>query len=708
MGVQSVLFMVLSLSLVSLLVIGSSGLVYGQTVVTVDVVENKLVTLIGEGYDEDADDLTFLWEQLDGEPVELSSYIIPTPKFMAPEVVNGLIKVLTFQLTVTDPTGAESSDVVEIIVNPVNHVPIVSAGRDKLIFPTLNAITLVGSAVDADDDPLTFSWEQTSGPEIELVNTNLRYLTIISTAIDFSNFTPMTFKLTANDEFGGAASDSATLYPYHDILTNRLITIDAGPLQTVKEGQTVTMDVTGETLNGKPISYSWAQLIGPPVSLSNYVGDEVQFIAPDLEGENSELLSFQVTGYSQGNGWASDIAMVRVLPFNGPPTADAGPDQNVSQNVFVNLEGSGTDPEDTKLRFQWSQKSGSEVTLYQRSFEDVYFVSPFIDGDSADLVFGLRVTDSDGNFDTDDVTITVSKQNHPPKANAGPDRRIISDSQVTVTGFGVDPDGDEITYSWEQISGDKVPFDGSEAKISFTAPTVTSGDTKRVILQLKVTDTLKQSDTDRLTLIVVPENNKPIVDAGPDQEVDENTIGNLFCSAFDVENDPLTYTWTAATSDFIIHNPSNPSATYEAPSVLNSEQFELTCSVSDGTFTVSDSLIVMVQNTLSLDIVANAGPDQIVNEKVKITLDGSQSFDPENQSLSYMWAQTSGEAVTIDSENSVETSFKSPTVANNEIKVLVFELKVYDDNGREAFDTVIITVDPVNSPPTAEASAIQE
>ena len=131
---------------------------------------------------------------------------------MAPEVENGMIKVLTFQLTVTDPFGAQSSDVVEIIVNPVNHVPVVSAGRDKIIFPSINAITLVGSAVDADDDPLTFAWEQTSGPEIELTNTDLRYLTIISPSIDFTNFTPMTFKLTADDGFGGIASDSATRY----------------------------------------------------------------------------------------------------------------------------------------------------------------------------------------------------------------------------------------------------------------------------------------------------------------------------------------------------------------------------------------------------------------------------------------------------------------------------------------------------------------
>ncbi len=705
---QATLFLVLAIGLAGLLVIGSSGISYAQTIETVDVVESKMVTLIGEGYDPDVEDLTYLWEQLDGEVVQLSSYEIQNPQFMAPSVENGMIKVLTFQLTVTDPSGAESSDIVEIIVNPVNHIPVVSAGRDKIIFPSINVITLVGSAVDADDDSLTFSWEQTSGPEIELANTDLRYLTIISPSIDFSNFTPLTFTLTVDDGFGGIGVDSARVYPYTALFPNRLISIDAGPIQTVREGQSVSMDVTGETSNGQPIRYSWAQLIGSSVSLSNYVGDEVHFIAPEIGNVSSELLSFQVTGYSEGNGWASDIAMVKVLPFNGPPVADAGPDQTVNQNVFVNLVGSGTDPEDNNLRFHWSQQSGSEVTIYMRSSEEVYFVSPFIEGDSENLIFQLKATDSDGNIDTDTATVTVTKQNHPPNANAGPDRRIFSESEVIVTGVGVDPDGDPITFSWKQISGDAVTFDGTNAAISFTAPHVSSGDTKRVILQLTVTDSLRQSDTDRLTLIVVPENNKPSVDAGPDQIINENNLGSVFCTAFDVENSILTYTWTSASSDLIFDNPSAPGSTFMSPSVVESKNIELTCSVSDGIFTESDSLTLTVQNTLSLPIIANAGPDQIVNENVIVTLDGSESFDAENQSLFYMWTQTSGESIIIDSDTSAQSSFMSPTVANNEIKVLELELRVYDEYGREAFDSVVITVDPVNAPPTAEASATQE
>ena len=705
---QVTVFLLLSLGLAGFLALGSFGSSYAQTIETVDVVENKVVTLIGEGFDPDIEDLNYFWEQLDGEPVELSSNIAKTPRFMAPEVENGSIKALTFQLTVTDPSGAENSDIVEIIVNPVNHAPVVNAGRDKIIFPSINVITLVGSAVDADDDTLTYSWKQTSGPEINLGITDLRYLTIISPLIDFTNFTPMTFQLTVDDGFGGVVSDSATVYPYNALLQNRLISIDAGPIQTIREGQSVTMDVTGETSNGQPIRYSWAQLIGTSVSLSSYVGDEVTFTAPEIGEVSSELLSFQVTGYSEGNGWASDIAMVKVLPFNGPPIADAGPDQIVSENVFVDLVGSGTDPEETKLKFQWSQTSGIEVKLYQRSTDQVYFVSPYIESNSEDLVFQLKVIDADGNSDTDDVKVTVSKQNHPPNANAGPDRKIFSESETMITGIGVDPDGDEITYSWKQISGDLITFDETSPTISFKAPYVAPGDTKRIILQFKVTETLGQSDTDRLTLIIVPENNKPSVDAGPDQVLDENTIGSIFCTAFDVEGDELTYSWASESSDLIIHNPSNPGTTFTAPNVVESKQIEVTCNVSDGLLTASDSLTMTIQNTLTLPIISEAGPDQIVNEKVEVELDGTNSFDPENQSISYMWTQISGENVTLDSTTNDIISFMSPTVANNEVKILEFELKVYDDYGREAFDTVIITVDPVNAPPTADASAIQE
>ena len=112
---------------------------------SIEVIENRIVTLVGEGVDADDETLIFEWVQIDGEPVTLSSSSVAEPQFMAPDVVNGQIKVLTFTLTVTDPSGASSSDTVEVIVNPVNHVPMVSAGKDQVTFQTVNVVTLVSS-----------------------------------------------------------------------------------------------------------------------------------------------------------------------------------------------------------------------------------------------------------------------------------------------------------------------------------------------------------------------------------------------------------------------------------------------------------------------------------------------------------------------------------------------------------------------------------
>ena len=326
--------------------------------------------------------------------------------------------------------------------------------------------------------------------------------------------------------------------------------------------------------------------------------------------------------------------------------------------------------------------------------------------DSEKLVFELTVTDVHGNSDSDSMNVFITDRNSPPSANAGPDRRVVSGSDVTIVGSGADADGDELSFSWKQLSGDMVSFNKSGKSLNFEAPEVLPTESKRLSFQLIVTDTVDQKGYDQVVVFVSAENNAPVATVSDDRTVYENTLVDVMCSGVDPDGDSLKFTWsTQPNAKFTDSSKGKTSVT--TPSVVKDSKITLTCTVSDGVLSDSDSLVLTVKNTLNADILADAGDDRIVNENVRISLDGTGSNDPENQPLTFTWTQLSGEKVKLSSTSSATPSFTSPTVANNEVKVLVFELKVFDENGRQDVDTVKITVDPINSPPEASASAKQ-
>ena len=697
------LYLLLPLIL-GVLILGSATSSFAE-IESIDVVENKLVTLVGEGIDPDEGELTFQWTQIYGDHVILSSNTVPEPTFMAPDVKNGEIKVLTFELVVTDPLGESNSDSVEIIVNSVNNPPTVDAGRDLFTSQSIRVVTIFPNVSDTDGDQLSYNWEQLSGQNVNLLSTTTKHLTLQPFTFDFSQEDTLTFQLTVDDGFGGVVSDTVNVILISSIPGSLNISIDAGPIQTVTEGQTVTLDVTGKTLNNKPISYTWIQLIGTPVKLSSFNGDSVKFTAPDI-GDNEELLSFHVSGYSSGSGWATDVALVKVLPSNSSPIADAGDDQDVPQRTFVYLEGTGTDPDGDNIRYLWSQKSGIKTDIYESTSPSAYIVTPSTQSLSVPLTFSLKVTDVHGNSDTDDVVITVTTINSPPRAYAGSDKRVHGGDSVSITGTAVDLNSDNLKIQWKQIFGDTVSFDNSNLTLSFTAPAVDPTSSKRLTFELTVTDPEGLTDSDQVVIFVTPKNSAPKANAGADMTVDENTVASLHCIGTDPDTDRLAYTWSTQ-SNAVIEQSSNADTTVNIPHVVADTTITFTCTVSDGTYSSSDSMDILVKNTLSMDIIANAGIDKTVNEHVKVSLDGSKSHDPEEQQVSFKWTQLSGESVKLSSTSDIATSFTSPTVNNNEVKVLTFELKVYDGNGRSSVDTVVITVDPVNSPPEASASAKQ-
>ncbi|MGE5571000.1 MAG: PKD domain-containing protein [Rhodospirillales bacterium] len=84
--------------------------------------------------------------------------------------------------------------------------------------------------------------------------------------------------------------------------------------------------------------------------------------------------------------------------------------------------------------------------------------------------------------------------------------------------------------------------------------------------------------------------------------------------------------------------------------------------------------------------VADAGPDQIGVAAGTITLDGSGSFDPDGDTLTFQWTQIAGPSVTLSSPTSATTSFTAEAGQS-----YAFRLTVKDPQGAQSTARVNVT-----------------
>jgi len=95
--------------------------------------------------------------------------------------------------------------------------------------------------------------------------------------------------------------------------------------------------------------------------------------------------------------------------------------------------------------------------------------------------------------------------------------------------------------------------------------------------------------------------------------------------------------------------------------------------------------------------IAVAGASQNVVAGANVSLDGSQSNDPNNDSLEFAWTQIAGPNINLTNSNTAVANFTAPSLASD--SMLQFQLTVTDPGGLSSSATTTVTVARTPAPP---------
>lgn len=197
----------------------------------------------------------------------------------------------------------------------------------------------------------------------------------------------------------------------------------------------------------------------------------------------------------------------------------------------------------------------------------------------------------------------------------------------------------------------------------------------------------------------------PVANAGADQTVDEGALVTLDGSASTGQD--LTFNWEQiAGLTVTLSNATSPQAAFTTPFLpggFGSQVLTFGLTVSSGDQSSSDTVDITVRNVDHAP-EAHAGADQAVNEGSLVTLDGSTSFEPDGDAITFQWAQTGGAPVALTGADTSKPTFTAPLIAGgiSGMETLTFELTV-SDSALSATDQVTVFVEQVNHAPVADA-----
>ena len=479
----------------------------------------------------------------------------------------------------------------------------------------------------------------------------------------------------------------------------------AGVDQVVTPGVSIALDGSASSdRDGRVKNYAWTLLSSPADSRSGFEGSgATPMFSVDALGRY--VFSLVVTDDAGNVSYPDIVEIVAVTPAERPiALIETTGDLGVGLPIVLN-GGASSAPEGNVV-------SGWNFSLVHGPAGSLTVIEP---GDSPELaiftpdaagvwIAGLEVTDGELTSRITTVELQVGVEvNQPPVAICGGDQAVLLNSTVYVDGSAsVDPEGEPLTYQWS-VDG---PEESVAVMIGDGSPSGrfiadASGD---FVASLTVHDGVLTSEA--CTVMIASqgniENSPPVAHAGRDSAVEntETPVSLDGSDSFDPDEDPLDYRWQLL---------SRPASSLASDVSFGTAEREATVFTPDtnGTFVVAlevcdpsglcstDSARIVVGGTDNQAPVADAGPDSDTEIRVGTVLDGSDSSDPDGDSLTYAWTiltRPSGSAVLVDGEDAAQATV-TPDVEGD----YVIRLEVSDGELTDS-DLLTVTSHPEGTP----------
>lgn len=417
---------------------------------------------------------------------------------------------------------------------PTNSAPWADAGESISTSVGLETALDGSDSYDPDEeDELTYQWSMESVPEDSGVTTESIAPNDSPDAVHpvFVADQQGLYVIRLRVSDGEIKSQSDFVHVMADV-EGSLPVADAGPDQSVTEGETVTLDGSGshDPLGGT-LSYGWYMVSTPlqsSLTTSDINGADTVSAGFEPDAPGAFLIGLQVNDGTTDS--VPDFVTIGVSSTNSCPTAEGGASGGLysCSDIAVDAEGS-SDPDNDSLDYTWRHllsPFGSAIT--ESDFADPAAETTTFFADSPGT-YTVQVTVNDGECesapDQFDIVITIRPQNEAPVANASGQEWYSDNADCTNTGNwwcqqcdeleiqidasgSTDADGDPLSFHWENLYDPSNPLwaNYKPAKIDDPSPeivTATLQDAHAVygtqtqhqyVFQLTVTDCMGESD----------------------------------------------------------------------------------------------------------------------------------------------------------------------------------------------------------------------